>query len=88
MKRSEANWICHILCRNCFLKHIIEGKIEGRIAVKGRRGRRSKQLMDELNETGGYSKLNLEVPDHTLWGNGFGTAYGPVLTENAGRMNE
>ena len=22
--------ICHVLCRNCLLKHIIEGKIQGR----------------------------------------------------------
>jgi hypothetical protein len=25
----KANWIGHILRRNCFLKHVIEGKIEG-----------------------------------------------------------
>jgi len=33
----KANWIGHILRRNCFLKRVIEGKIEGRIAVMGRR---------------------------------------------------
>ena len=26
MKRRKANWICHILGRNCILKHIVEGK--------------------------------------------------------------
>jgi hypothetical protein len=26
-----ANWIGHILRRNCVLKHVIEGKLEGRI---------------------------------------------------------
>ena len=31
IKRTKANWICHILRRNCFLKHVIEGKIEGGI---------------------------------------------------------
>jgi hypothetical protein len=46
IKRREANWIGHILRRNCLLKHIIEGKIEGRAEVKGRRGRRRKQLLD------------------------------------------
>jgi hypothetical protein len=30
-KRRKANWIGHILRRNCFLKHVIEGKLEGRI---------------------------------------------------------
>jgi hypothetical protein len=34
--------IHHIMRRNCLLKHVIEGKIEGRIEVTGRRGRRHK----------------------------------------------
>jgi len=29
-KRRQANWIGHILCRNCLLKHVVEGKVEGR----------------------------------------------------------
>jgi hypothetical protein len=36
IKRRKANWIGHILCRNCVLKHVFEGKIEGRIEVRGR----------------------------------------------------
>jgi len=31
VKSRKANWIGHILCRNCLQKHIIEGKIRGRI---------------------------------------------------------
>jgi hypothetical protein len=31
IKRRKANWIGHILRRNCLLKHGIKGKIEGRI---------------------------------------------------------
>jgi hypothetical protein len=46
IKRREANWIGHILRRNCLMKHIIEGKIEGRTEVTERRGRRRKQLLD------------------------------------------
>jgi hypothetical protein len=45
------------LCGNCLVKHDIEGKIEGRIEVLVRLGRRSKQLQDDLKETGGYRKL-------------------------------
>jgi hypothetical protein len=30
IKRRKANWIGHILQRNCLLKHITEGNIEGR----------------------------------------------------------
>jgi len=47
-KNKKANWIGHILRRNCLLKHVIEGRIEGRIRVTGRRERRSKQLLDGL----------------------------------------
>ena len=50
IKRTEANWIGHILGRNCLLKRVIEGKTEGKIYVTGRRGRKSKQLPDDLKE--------------------------------------
>jgi hypothetical protein len=30
IKRRKANWIGHILLRNCLLKHVIERKLEGR----------------------------------------------------------
>ena len=53
MKRRKANWIGHIVRGNCFLKHVIEGKIEGRIEVMGRRRRRRKQTLDDLKETRG-----------------------------------
>jgi hypothetical protein len=36
----------HILRRNCCLKHVIEGKIDGRIEVTGKQVRRRKQLID------------------------------------------
>jgi hypothetical protein len=42
IKRRKDNWIAHILRRNRLLKHVIEGKIGGRLEVKGRRGRRRK----------------------------------------------
>jgi hypothetical protein len=54
IKRRKANWIGHILRRNCLLKHVIEGKKEGEIEVTGRRGRRRKQLLDDLKEKRGY----------------------------------
>jgi len=45
VKMRKANWIGHILYRNCLLKHVIEGKTEGRTEV---RGRRCRQLLDEI----------------------------------------
>jgi len=35
IKSEKANWIGHILPRNCLLKHIIEGQIEERKEVTG-----------------------------------------------------
>jgi hypothetical protein len=61
IKRRKANWIGHILRKNCFLKHVIEGKIEGRIEVTERGGRRRKQLLDDLKEKRGYWKLKEEA---------------------------
>jgi hypothetical protein len=50
VKRRKAKWIDHMLCIKCLLKYVIEGKIEGRVEVKARRGRRRKQLLDDLKE--------------------------------------
>jgi chorismate mutase len=36
IKRMNAKCLGHILRRNCLLKHVSEGKIEGRIEVMGR----------------------------------------------------
>jgi hypothetical protein len=50
INRRKPNWIGHILRRHCFVKHVIVGKIAGRIQMPGRRGRRRKQLLDDLKE--------------------------------------
>ena len=63
IKRRKANLICHILCRNCLLNYIIEGKTEGWRYVKERRGRRRKQLLDDFKETREYLKLKEEALD-------------------------
>ena len=47
INRRKANWIGHILRRNCLLKRVIEGKIEGKIKVVGRWRRRQKLLLDD-----------------------------------------
>jgi hypothetical protein len=57
IKRGKANWIGKILRRNFLLKHSVEGKGECRMEVTRRRGRRRKQLSDDLKETGGYCEL-------------------------------
>ena len=77
VKRKKANWISHILSKNCLLKHVIEGKIEG----KGTRRIRLKQLVDDLKKTRKYWNLKDEALSHTLWRTRFGRGRGPVVRE-------
>jgi hypothetical protein len=65
LSKRMANWIDHILNRNCFLQQVIEGKIKGGIEVTGRRGRRSRKLLNEFKERRGYSHLKEEALDRT-----------------------
>jgi len=37
IKSEKANWIGHVLRRNCPIQHVIEGKIEGGIGGKRRK---------------------------------------------------
>jgi len=67
IRKRKANWIGHILCRNCLLQQIIEGKIKGGIEVTGRRGRKCRKLLDDLKERRGYSQLKEEALDRTMW---------------------
>jgi hypothetical protein len=83
IKRRQANWIGHILRRNYLLKHVIEGKIEGKIEVTGRRGRRPTHLQDDLKEKRGYWKLVEEALNRGLRRIYFGRGYGPFLRQTA-----
>jgi len=56
IKRTKANWTGHILRRNCLLKLVIAGKTEGR----RRRGRRLKQLLDDVKEKRIFGNLKEE----------------------------
>jgi hypothetical protein len=71
----------HILRRNCLLKHVIEGKREGRIEVAGRRGRRRKHQLDDLKKKRGYRKLKEAGLDGTVWRTLFGRCYGSVVRQ-------
>ena len=79
IRKRKANWIGHILSRNCILQQVIEGKIKGQIKVTRRRGRRRKKLLDDLKDRRGYSQLKEEVLDCTMWRNRFGRGFGPVV---------
>jgi hypothetical protein len=67
ISKRKANWIGHMLRRNCLLQWVIEGRIKGGIEMTGRRGRRRRKLLDDLKERRGYSHLKEEALDCTIW---------------------
>jgi len=87
IRKRKANWIGHILRRNCLLQQVIEGKIKGGIEVTGRRGRRLRKLLDDLKVRRGFSHLEEEALDRTIWRARFGRGFGPVVRQTAKLMN-
>ena len=81
ISKRKANWIGHILHRNCLLQRVIEGKIHGGIEVTERQGRRRRKLLDDLKERRGYSHLKEEALDHTMWRARFGRGFVPVVRQ-------
>jgi hypothetical protein len=75
-KRRKGNGID----RHFLLKNFVERKVEGTET----RGRRRKQLLNNLTETKRFWKLQEEEPESILWKIRFGKDYGPVLRESNG----
>jgi hypothetical protein len=57
ISKRKANWIGHILGRNCLLQQVIKGEIKRGIEVTGRRGIRHRKLLNGLKERRRYSHL-------------------------------
>jgi hypothetical protein len=87
IRKRKANWIGHILCRNCLLQRVTEGKIQGGIEVTGRQGIRRMKLLDDLKERRWYSHLKEEALDRTMWRARFGRGFGPVVRQTTKWMN-
>jgi hypothetical protein len=83
ISKRKANWIGHILRRNCLLQQVTEGKIKGGIEVTGKRGRRRGKLLDELKGRRGYSYMREEALDRIIWRACFGRGFGPVVRQTA-----
>jgi len=75
IRKRKANWIGHILRRNCLLQQAIEGNIEGQIEVTRRRGRR----LEDLKDRRGSCQWKEKALDRTMWRNRFGRCFGPVV---------
>jgi hypothetical protein len=56
--------------------------------VTGRRGRRSRKLLDDLKERRGYSHLKEEALDSTMWRVRFGRGFGPVARQITKQIND
>ena len=82
IRKRKANWIGHILHRNCLLKQVIEGKIKGEMEVTRRRGRKRRKLQYDLKDRRGYCHLKEKALDRTMWRNRFGGGFGPVVRQN------
>jgi hypothetical protein len=81
IRKRKANWIGHILRRNCLLQRVIKEKIKGWIEVTGIRGRRCRKLLDDLTERREYSHLKEKALDRTMWRAHFGRGFGPVTRQ-------
>ena len=62
----------------CLLKHVTGEKIEG----MGRRGRRRKQLPNDLEEKRIYWNLREGAAERTIRRTSFGRGYGPVARQD------
>jgi len=83
IRKRKANWIGHILRRNCLLQRVIGGKIQVETEVTGRQRRRCRKLLDDLKERRGYCHLKEEALDRTMWRARFGRCFGPVVRQTA-----
>jgi hypothetical protein len=50
IKIRKANWIGHILRRNCPLKHVNVEQVESTMEVTGRQSKRRTQLLDDVKD--------------------------------------
>jgi hypothetical protein len=81
IRKRKANWISHVLRRNCLLQRVIEDRIQWGIEVTGRQETRRRKLLDDFKERRGYSHLKVEALDRTMWRAGFGRGFGPVVRQ-------
>jgi hypothetical protein len=81
IRKRKANWIGHILRRNCLYYGLLKERYNGGTEATGRQGRRRRKLLDDLKERRGYSHLKEEALDRTIWRAGFGRGFGPVVRQ-------
>jgi len=63
-----------------FYNWLLKERFKG-IEVTGRQGRRRRMLLDDFKERRGYSHLEEEALDRTMWRAGFGRGFEPVVRQ-------
>ena len=53
ISKRKANWIGHILRRNCLLQRVIEGKKKRGDISEGKTRKKTRELLDDLKERRG-----------------------------------
>jgi ribosomal 50S subunit-associated protein YjgA (DUF615 family) len=81
IRKRKANWIGHILRRNCLLQRVTEEKIQEGIDVTGRQGTRRRKLLDDLKERREYSHLKEEALDRNMWRARIGRGFRPIVRQ-------
>jgi hypothetical protein len=81
IRKRKANWVVHILRRNCLLQQVTEGKIRRGTEVTERQGRRRRKLLDGCKERRRYSHLKEEALNRTMWRADFEEGFGLVVRQ-------
>ena len=80
INKRKANWIDHVLRRNCIQQRVFEKDKRGDI-VTGRRGRKVGTLLDDLKERRGFFHLKEEALDRNTWRARFGRDFELVVRQ-------
>ena len=87
INKRKAEWIGHIFRRSCFLEHVTEGNVEGRIEVTARRGRNRKQILDDfwkIEDTVNWKRTHWIA---LCGGLAFERVCGPIVRQNTKWMS-
>jgi hypothetical protein len=88
IKFRSVNWIDINLNKTVLVKHVIEGKTKGKIEITGRRRGILMQLLHELKDKTGFSKLKEEALDRTHGRTRVGRGYVSVVRLDNERTKE
>jgi len=78
---GRRNGLVTFCVETAFYNGLLKERYKGGIEVTRRQGRIRRQLLDDLKERRGYSQLQEEALDRTVWRARFGIGFGPVVRQ-------